>query len=158
MIVSASLEGLFLKYSKRQKAPYLSPQQQDSSPNWQTRHAKRREPGNLVPGHYCWKIQISFRNERYVDFLSQDGFYIVKIRFKWISNAIYSCIKHPNIDSYKLDRENLSKNLSGHFYLPKFGSQTKIIFLHVWPTFLPTCILEQAGAELCQAQGKLNLF
>ena len=63
--------------------------------------------------------------------MSQDGFYIEKIRFKSKSIALYSYIKHPKIDSYDLDKENFSKKFVRTFVFAKIGSRTKIIFLHV---------------------------
>ena len=61
------------------------------------RHAKSREPGNLVPGHFWSKI---FRNLRFkeVNLKLCSGF--VKYRFKWMTVLLHFYLKHHNIYSY----------------------------------------------------------
>ena len=44
------------------------------------RHAKSREPGNLVPGQFWKKLRTFFRIQRFLDYLSIVGFYIDKTK------------------------------------------------------------------------------
>ena len=45
-------------------------------------HAKSREPGNLVPGHFWSKIRIFFRNQRLKEINLKSIGVLVENRFK----------------------------------------------------------------------------
>ena len=46
------------------------------------RHAKSREPGNLVPGHFWSKIRTFFRNQSFKDIKLKNYFVIDQIGVK----------------------------------------------------------------------------
>ena len=64
------------------------------------RHAKSREPGNLVPGHFWRKIQTFFRNQiiKEINLRFCCGF--MKKQFKWMPVSLHFYSKHHYMYSY----------------------------------------------------------
>ena len=59
------------------------------------RHAKSREPGNLVPGHFLRKIRTFFRNQSFEDYLSKFCFYIWETQVDMNTNFAIIITKTP---------------------------------------------------------------
>ena len=125
------------------------------------RHAKSREPGNLVPGHFLSKFRTFFRNQRFIEINLKLWSGFVKNRFKWMPVLLHFYMKHHKIYSNNLNIPiwetiyydmscpyqstgnanplisfyiaNLSKWIVRTFPDSNPGSRTKIVFLHVWP-------------------------
>ena len=91
-------------------------------------HARRREHGNLLPWHFEEKSWYYSEIKEFKTICQKLVFDIEKIRWKWLPISINSCMKHLYLDSYN----PFSKWIVQTFLLPKLGSPTKLIFLHVW--------------------------